>query len=77
MSVFVIIILAFCLDKILGEAKRFHPLVGFGNLAIWVEKHLNNVESSKVVGRPFVDRALVVLAWMIAVLPITFVFVLI
>ena len=84
MSVFVIILLAFCMDKVLGEAKRFHPLVGFGNLAILVEKQLNSIENSKVVGRDFIDRAFVnrafveralgVLAWMTVVLPITFIF---
>lgn len=29
------------LDRLLGEPRRFHPLVGFGNLAGIVEKHLN------------------------------------
>ena len=34
-------IAALLLDKLLGEPKRFHPLVGFGNFAMWVEKRLN------------------------------------
>ncbi len=29
---------ALLLDRWLGEPKRFHPLVGFGHLALWVEK---------------------------------------
>lgn len=32
---------AVLLDRLLGEVRRFHPLVGFGNLAAAVEKHLN------------------------------------
>jgi len=32
---------ALLLDKLLGEARRFHPLVGFGRLAIWIEQRLN------------------------------------
>ena len=33
---------AVLLDRLLGEVRRFHPLVGFGNLAAAVEKRLNN-----------------------------------
>lgn len=33
---------AVVLDRLLGEPGRFHPLVGFGNLAAAVEKRLNN-----------------------------------
>ena len=33
---------AVLLDRLLGEVRRFHPLVGFGNLATAVEKRLNN-----------------------------------
>ena len=34
--------LALLLDKILGEAKRFHYLVGFGWLASKLEEKLNS-----------------------------------
>jgi adenosylcobinamide-phosphate synthase len=46
------------LDRLLGEARRFHPLVGFGNLASAIEKRLNR-------------RSLTggVLAWLLAVGP--------
>ncbi len=37
-----IVIGALLLDQVFGEAKRFHPLVGFGNAASWLEKRLNN-----------------------------------
>lgn len=32
---------AMLLDRLLGEPRRFHPLVGFGNLASAIEKLLN------------------------------------
>ena len=34
-------IAALLLDKLLDEPRRFHPLVGFGRLAIWMEQRLN------------------------------------
>ena len=33
---------AVLLDRLLGEPRRFHPLVGFGNLAAALERKLNN-----------------------------------
>ena len=33
---------AVCLDGLLGEPRRFHPLVGFGALADGLEEHLNH-----------------------------------
>jgi len=33
---------ALALDKLLGEPKRFHPLVGFGNIATRIEFTFNN-----------------------------------
>ncbi|MBS1230674.1 MAG: cobalamin biosynthesis protein CobD [Proteobacteria bacterium] len=52
------------LDRLLGETRRFHPLVGFGALADFVEKRLN-------CGSAFQDtrRARGVLAWALIVLP--------
>jgi len=41
MSTALICLLAVGLDAWLGEPKRFHPLIGFGNCANWVERHLN------------------------------------
>jgi adenosylcobinamide-phosphate synthase len=48
------------LDLLLGEARRWHPLVGFGNLATMLERRLNR-------GQARIARGL--LAWMLAVLP--------
>ena len=49
----VILLFAVLLDKWLGEPKRFHPLAGFGRLALWCEtlmrKPAPTVETDKVV----------------------------
>ncbi len=50
------------LDLMLGEARRWHPLVGFGNLATTLERRLNRG------GQRFWRGAL---AWALAVLPLT------
>jgi adenosylcobinamide-phosphate synthase len=50
------------LDLMLGEARRWHPLVGFGNLAIALERRLNRGELRFWRGA---------LAWVLAVLPLT------
>jgi adenosylcobinamide-phosphate synthase len=34
-------IIALCIDAWLGEARRYHPLVGFGWLTSWLETYLN------------------------------------
>ena len=49
---------AVLLDRVIGELRRFHPLVGFGNLASAIEKQLNR-------------RSLAggLLAWLLAVGP--------
>lgn len=50
------------LDAVLGEARRWHPLVGFGNLANLLERRLN-------LGTLRLARGLT--AWALAVLPLT------
>ena len=49
---------AVVLDRLLGEPRRFHPLVGFGNLAGAVEKRFNR--RSRLTG---------IAAWTLVVLP--------
>ena len=56
---------ALVLDFCLGEPKRFHPLIGFGNIAIWVERKLN--QPSLRIGR-YISG---LFAWMLLILPIT------
>ena len=48
------------LDLLLGEARRYHPLVGFGNIAIWLERRLNQGGARFLRG---------LLAWLLAVVP--------
>ena len=48
-------------DRVLGEPARYHPLVGFGRAANWLEKRLN-------VGRSRLLRGAV--AWALLVLPL-------
>ncbi len=50
------------LDYLLGETPRWHPLVGFGNLASAYERHLN-------AGAWRLARGIA--AWMLAVMPLT------
>lgn len=50
------------LDAALGEARRWHPLVGFGNMAGFLERRLN---------RGPLRHARGLLAWSLAVLPLT------
>ncbi|MFT5398388.1 MAG: adenosylcobinamide-phosphate synthase [Gammaproteobacteria bacterium] len=59
------ILLAIALDFIFGEARRFHPLVGFGIL-------LDRLETRFNLGSARVGRGIV--AWVVAVLPITALF---
>jgi len=40
------LLVALLLDKCFGETPRFHPLVGFGNLAHALERWLNNANAS-------------------------------
>lgn len=56
-----LLLAAVLLDRLLGEPRRAHPLVAFGRLASWLEQRLN-------VGR---SRARGLLAWLLAVLPLT------
>ena len=49
---------AVLLDRLFGEVRRFHPLVGFGTLAAAIEKRLNRCTIASGV-----------LGWALAVLP--------
>ena len=51
------------LDRLLGEPRRWHPLVGFGRLAGWLEQGLNNPLDRRGIGPG-------TLAWLLAVLPL-------
>ena len=57
-----LLVAGIALDLLLGETRRFHPLVGFGNLASFIERRLNRASGRLLRG---------VLAWILAVLPLT------
>ena len=52
---------AVALDMLLGEPRRWHPLIGFGNLANMLERSLNCGRARKLRG---------MLAWLLAVAPL-------
>lgn len=52
--------LGLLLDRLLGEPRRFHPLVGFGRYAAAVERLMRRLGSNRATG---------LLAWSVAVLP--------
>lgn len=54
------------LDRWLGEPRRFHPLVGFGRCADWVENTLR----SGAPGHPLGNRLLGLTGWLLLVLPL-------
>lgn len=59
-AIAIMVLLGVLLDMRLGEATRWHPLVGFGNLAIRLEKNLNTGSHRFARGG---------LAWLLTVLP--------
>ena len=62
-------LLALLLDYYFGEPKRFHPLIGFGRLAQWVETMMNSDTQNNQKIYPFIMGAL---AWLLVVSPIVF-----
>ncbi|HUX90919.1 MAG TPA: adenosylcobinamide-phosphate synthase CbiB [Gallionellaceae bacterium] len=59
---------ALLFDRLLGEPRRLHPLVGFGRYAIWMEQRLNNPAHS-----PLQMRTQGILAWSLVVMPWLFI----
>ncbi|MES2036281.1 MAG: adenosylcobinamide-phosphate synthase CbiB [Pseudomonadota bacterium] len=55
------LLLGILLDLVLGEMRKFHPLVGFGNLANTLERRLNKPTATRWAGA---------LGWCLAVLPL-------
>ncbi|MYN43254.1 cobalamin biosynthesis protein [Duganella sp. FT109W] len=61
-TIALLMVVGVLLDLWWGEVRRWHPLVGFGNWAIALERRLNKNDHRFARG---------VLAWMLAVLPLT------
>jgi adenosylcobinamide-phosphate synthase len=84
-SIFITVLLALSLDKYLGEAKRFHYLVGFGWLAKKLETRLNtawqasqknqkgNQKATSTI-ETLKSKLLGTLAWCILVLPLPLIY---
>lgn len=73
------VVAALGLDRLWGEVSRWHPLVGFGNATLWLEKRLNPMHgaahkkplpdgATPPTPRPLRDWLYGVLAWSLLVL---------
>ena len=60
------VLIAYILDLLIGEPRRWHPLVGFGNVANWLENKLNRVPNMS----SFLSRLWGLIAWALLILPI-------
>lgn len=49
MKTALMLITAVAIDELLGEPRRYHPLIGFGRIATWIERRL--------YGAPVTDKA--------------------
>jgi len=63
MMIFVTLIIALIIDHFIGEPRRFHPLILFGNIAQFIEQKLN--QGSKT--RRFLSG---ILAWCVLIMPL-------
>lgn len=63
------ILAALIIDFIVGEPRRWHPLVGFGNVANLLESKLNHFSDKK----PFWSYLSGFIAWGLMVLPLVFI----
>ncbi len=74
-----LMVCAVLLDRLLGEPRRFHPLVGFGNYVAWLERRLNRNSPLTTaptgilysIGRSVRDSGKLrgVFAWLLAIAP--------
>ena len=68
-----ILVFALLLDHILGEPKKFHQLVGFGNIANQVEKWLNKPTNQSALFSKE-NAILGLLAWCLVIIPFCYSF---
>lgn len=71
MTIFLLVIFAFLLDLILGEPKRYHPLVGFGSMASTLEAKFNPKEKQTDQVQILVGALALIILLAIVVLPLT------
>lgn len=60
------VLIALIIDLLVGEPQRWHPLVGFGNAANWLENKLNNFHSK----HRFFSQLSGLFAWALLILPV-------
>lgn len=60
------ILTALIIDLFAGEPHRWHPLVGFGNVANWLENKLNCDHNKS----SFLSRLIGLIAWALLILPV-------
>lgn len=67
MTLLFILVAALFIDHLVGETKRFHPLIGFGHLAQKIERKLNQGSKNKqLLGG--------ILAWFLLVMPVPIIY---
>jgi adenosylcobinamide-phosphate synthase len=67
MYVALVWVCAVLLDRVFGEATRWHPLVGFGNIAKRIETRLNTGDAKLLRLRGVIAWSAAVLPWLILV----------
>jgi len=61
MDIAIVILSALILDRLFGEVKYCHPLVGFGKLAHFIESHTNNQNNHNTKFRGIFSLSLLVI----------------
>ena len=69
---FLSLLLALALDRVFGEPQRFHPLVGFGNYVIRLERWLNKEGAQRKLLRGVAGVLLAVFPFLVALSLIRF-----
>ena len=75
LSISITIITALSLDALLGEPKKYHPLVTFGHLSNYIEKWLNRSKQKHIFSPLIMLKG--ALAWSILVLPLPLLYLLV
>jgi len=74
MTIVIIMLVAFSLDYLFCEVKRFHPLVGFGYLTSKLEKKFNSFHQNGNKLAKWIPRLLGTFSWSILCLPLPIIY---
>jgi adenosylcobinamide-phosphate synthase len=69
-----IMMVAYLLDYLLGEVKRFHPLVGFGWLTAKIEKTVNAHHNATQSTNIWLPRIFGALSWLVLCAPLPIIY---